>query len=130
MRAILRACLADPRWEDDEEYVARRVAASMRPGAWESIARHGSRPPTSGRDRPAARRTLCATRTSRCPALGFADAQDRLKEPGYQQAMDRIPGARIEVFEDAGHLLNIEQAERFKRLTLDFLLGLDPASTA
>lgn len=59
------------------------------------------------------------------PTLSFAGAKDRLREPGYHRALGRIPGARVEVFDEAGHLLNIERAERFNRLAVDFLLGLE-----
>jgi len=34
---------------------------------------------------------------------------------------ETVPGARLEVFEGAAHLLNLEQPERFTRLVLDFL---------
>ncbi len=34
---------------------------------------------------------------------------------------ESVPGARLEVFEGAAHMLNLEQPERFTRLVLDFL---------
>ena len=38
MRAILKSNFSDPKWYKDEEYIARRVAASIAPGAWEAVA--------------------------------------------------------------------------------------------
>ena len=34
---------------------------------------------------------------------------------------ETVPGARLEVFEGAAHMLNLEQPDRFTRLVLDFL---------
>ena len=36
-----------------------------------------------------------------------------------------VPGARLEVFEGAAHMLNLEQSDRFTRVVLDFLAGVD-----
>ena len=36
-----------------------------------------------------------------------------------------VPGARLEVFEGAAHMLNLEQPERFTRTVLDFLAVVD-----
>lgn len=121
MRMILQSCLADSRWADDEAYVARRVTASLRPGAWESAAaarlKAPNVPPRSGfgqADGTAYERVTV-------PTLAVAGAKDRLREPGYHHALKRIPGARVVVFHDAGHLLNIDQADRFNTLAVEFL---------
>jgi pimeloyl-ACP methyl ester carboxylesterase len=37
---------------------------------------------------------------------------------------ETVPGARLEVFEGAAHMLNLEQPERFTRLVLDFLASV------
>ena len=48
-----------------------------------------------------------------------------LDDPGTQGAMrylaSRVPGARLEVFEGAAHLINLEQPDRFNRVLRDFL---------
>ena len=36
-----------------------------------------------------------------------------------------VPGARLEVFDGAAHMLNLEQPDRFTRVVLDFLAGVD-----
>jgi len=75
-----------------------------------------------------------------CEALGEMDLRDDLElipvptlvlcgdaDPGVQPAKTRewvaqIEGARLEVVRKSAHLPNIEQADAFNRLVLDFLL--------
>ena len=43
--------------------------------------------------------------------------------PSIGEAMAReIPDARLEVVADAGHLVNIEQPQKFNRILLPFLI--------
>ncbi|MFI5613381.1 alpha/beta fold hydrolase [Amycolatopsis sp. NPDC051903] len=125
MRRILRACLADEKWAADDEYVARRVASSLVPGAWEAAAaarlKAPNIPPRSdfGQSDPTPYERV------KVPTLALAGAKDRLREPGYHRALERIPGSRVVVFDDAGHLLNIERADEFTELTVDFLRDLE-----
>ena len=48
-----------------------------------------------------------------------------LDEPETQASMrylaERVPGARLEVFEGAAHMLNLEQPDRFNRVLREFL---------
>ncbi|HEU5160766.1 MAG TPA: alpha/beta fold hydrolase, partial [Streptosporangiaceae bacterium] len=48
-----------------------------------------------------------------------------LDDPGTQDACRHlarsVPGARLEVFDGAAHMLNLEQPERFTALLRDFL---------
>jgi pimeloyl-ACP methyl ester carboxylesterase len=37
---------------------------------------------------------------------------------------ETVPGARLEVFEGAAHMMNLEQPDRFTRLVLDFLASV------
>jgi len=49
--------------------------------------------------------------------------QDTLTPPVMSRELARrIPGARLTIIEDAGHLSNIEQPEAFNRAVLDFLI--------
>ncbi len=49
-------------------------------------------------------------------------AEDRLTPPAIGEEMQRlIPGARLAVIDGAGHLVNIEQAQAFNKVLLDFL---------
>jgi len=44
--------------------------------------------------------------------------------PAYQDMQKRIPGSRIEVLENVGHALFVDDAERFNSLLEDFVKGL------
>jgi pimeloyl-ACP methyl ester carboxylesterase len=125
MRTILRACMADEQWAENEAYVARRVESSLRPGAWESAAAARLKGPGVAPRSDFGQTDTTAYERVKVPTLAVAGAKDLLREPGYHHALERIPGAKVVVFDDAGHLLNIESAERFNALTLDFLLGLE-----
>lgn len=58
------------------------------------------------------------------PTLVVVGQDDQLTPVSEAQALvDAIPGARLAVVPDAGHLVNIEQPEAFNALLLDFLLG-------
>jgi len=56
-----------------------------------------------------------------------------LDEPGTRESMrhlaDAVPGSRLEVFEGAAHMLNLEQPERFNTLLLEFF-GTSTAENA
>ena len=44
-----------------------------------------------------------------------------LTPPGYAEQMARlIPGARLELVEDAGHMLMLERTELLNQLIVDF----------
>lgn len=59
----------------------------------------------------------------KAPTLVIVGDQDAGTPPAMSQAIAAaIPGARLEVIAGASHLSNIEQAEAFNRLLLDFLL--------
>ncbi len=56
------------------------------------------------------------------PTLVIVGAQDSGTPPAMSQEIAAaIPGARLESIADASHLSNIEQAETFNRLLLEFL---------
>jgi 3-oxoadipate enol-lactonase len=58
------------------------------------------------------------------PTLVLNGEHDKLTPPAMARDLAaQIPGARVEVIADAGHLINIEQPVVFNRLVLDFLLS-------
>jgi 3-oxoadipate enol-lactonase len=60
----------------------------------------------------------------RVPTLVLNGEHDTLTPPAMARDLAaQIPGARLEIIADAGHLINIEQPEVFNRLVLDFLLA-------
>ncbi|GAA3191195.1 alpha/beta fold hydrolase [Dactylosporangium siamense] len=119
MREQVRMVFADPRFADDDAYVGALHEMSAQPGAFEAFAslalrRPDAPPPPAGDPTPYERITV--------PVLVVAGAQDRLKEPGFAAAVaTRIPDARLEVVDGCGHCPQIEAAERWNRLVLDFL---------
>ena len=58
------------------------------------------------------------------PTLIVQGRRDKARTPEHGAAMaERIPGARHEVIEDAGHTPQLEQPARFHDITLPFLLA-------
>jgi 3-oxoadipate enol-lactonase len=56
------------------------------------------------------------------PTLAIAGEADPSTPPAYlRELADRIPGARLEVLQDAAHLANIERADEFNRLLEEWL---------
>jgi 2-hydroxymuconate-semialdehyde hydrolase len=123
MRAILRANFHDPAWAQDDAYVKRRVEASLAPGAWEAIAAARLKPPTVPPRSDFGQPDTIAYERIPYPTLAVAGAEDKLRLPGYHEALGRIPDARIVVLAEAGHLLNIEKAGEFNGLVREFLLA-------
>jgi len=58
----------------------------------------------------------------KAPTLVIVGRDDPGTPPAMSEAIAAaIPGARLEIISDASHLSNIEQADAFNRLLLDFL---------
>ena len=58
----------------------------------------------------------------RCPALVVAARQDQLMPVELlQELASAIPGARLEIIENSGHMASIEQPEQVTRLLVDWL---------
>jgi non-heme chloroperoxidase len=94
-----------------EEYIQRVVAASLKmPGdsavaaSVSSISRPGWRPALAKVDRPVL--VIC---------------QAALKTMAADPVVSAIPSARVEAFEDAGHALFVDAAERFNDVLEDFI---------
>lgn len=117
MRRIVTALFHD-RGFLAEEYVQRRHASSVIPGAWEAVASARFRRPghvSSGGGEPAYERI---TR----PTLLLEGERDKLKPAGWARGIaERIPYARSAVIADAGHCPQIEQPEPTIATILGFL---------
>ena len=60
------------------------------------------------------------------PVLVFAGKLDALRNPGYTDTfVPKILGAKLHMFERAGHMGNVECSDEFNRVTIEFLRGLD-----
>jgi len=66
----------------------------------------------------------------RCPALVVAARQDQLMPVELlQELASGIPGARLEIIENSGHMASIEQPEQVTRLLLDWLANPERKTT-
>jgi 2-hydroxymuconate-semialdehyde hydrolase len=123
MRRMLQATFHDPAYARDEVYVRRRVEASLRPGAWEAVAAARLKAPNVPPRPQFGQEDTTPYERVPFPTLVIAGACDRLREPGYEQAMRRIPDVEIRVVADAGHLVNIERADVVNAAMVEFLTG-------
>ena len=124
MRALVKAMLHDPKWGDDEAYIARRQAFAAMKGAWECQSAPRFRSPAAERAGGSGFGTPDNTpyEDIAVPTLIVAGAEDRLREPGYAPALAaRIPDAELVVYEGCGHCPNIEKAAAFNQAALAFL---------
>lgn len=63
----------------------------------------------------------------RCPTLIVAGREDALTPVALHESMHaQIPGSRLEVIDDAGHLPNLECPGEFSRVLRDFLSHIAP----
>lgn len=122
MAGLLAAIFEDPVWYRDRDYVRRRHALSIEPGAWEAVAAARFRSPLApvrtefGNADPTPYQNIAAS------TLIIAGARDRLRLPGFADELaGRIPGAHAAVLPGAGHCPNIEKAEEVGRLIVEFL---------
>ncbi|MFI5624015.1 alpha/beta fold hydrolase [Nocardioides sp. NPDC051685] len=120
MRAILSSNFADPKWYEDDEYVSRRVAASLEPGAWEAVAAARFKSPAVPARSQFGQPDTIRYENIPFPTLAIAGGADQLREPGYHQVLYRIPDSKVLVLEGAGHLLNIERADEYNELVREF----------
>ncbi|HVO64883.1 MAG TPA: alpha/beta hydrolase [Syntrophales bacterium] len=61
----------------------------------------------------------------RVPALVLCGADDKMTPPALSQFLgDNIPGARMSLIENAGHMVMLENADAFNRLLKDFVESL------
>lgn len=128
MRRMMETLFYDPSWALREEYIERRVAISTQPGAWECVAaarfKSPAVPPRSEFGRP----DETAYEQIAAPTLLIAGRDDPLREPGYAEALaERIPDSRLHVYEECGHMPNLEHPERVVTDVIDFFDRLDGA---
>lgn len=121
MRQHLEQVIHAPLWAHDE-FVRPYHEASLVPGQWEFVSSPRLRAPFApargdfgGTDETPYERVGV-------PTLLTAGAQDRLREPGYADAIGaRIPDCRVVVFDPCGHCPNVERADEWNRLVVEFL---------
>ena len=99
-----------------------RVAPAIRDRVHEWILTNYQADKVSGRPQPLDPPAVGRLRELRVPLLVILGTLD---EPGTSASMrhlaESVPHARLEPFEGAAHMLNMEQPERFNRLLREFL---------
>jgi 2-hydroxymuconate-semialdehyde hydrolase len=124
MRRIVEVMFVDAKWAADDAYIQRRWEMSTLPGAWEATSAARFKAPfrqPSGRGE----RDAIDYAAIKVPTLVFAGRHDPLRVPNYTDAfVPQIRDARLHVFEQAGHMGNIECAEEFNSTLLGFLRTL------
>lgn len=128
MAEILEAIFDEPMWYRDPEYIKRRHAISIAPGAWESVAAARFRSPVAATRSDFGNVDTTPYANISVPTLIIAGARDKLRLPGYaDELVGKIPGATLAMFENGGHCPNIEQPRETAEMILQFLLN-DQAS--
>ncbi len=127
MKTVLRTVLHDPRWAEDDEYVGRRLKFATSPGAYEAVAAARFKSPLVPARSEFGRPDATAYEQIAVPTLLMAGADDRLREPNYLDALAaRIPDNQAIVFDECGHMPQIEKAKEFNEAVLDFLAAVYP----
>ncbi|MDB5648962.1 MAG: hypothetical protein JWL62_482 [Hyphomicrobiales bacterium] len=125
MRAIVKVMFVDPKWAEDEVYLDRRQEIATLPGAWEATAAARFKAPfrTGGAEKR--ERDSIDYGTIKVPVLVMAGKHDPLRAPGYTDSfVPKISKAELHVFENAGHMGNIECADEFNTRVLAFLKSI------
>ncbi len=122
MQAMLRAMFSDPKWSEDPEYVDRRVALSLQPGAWETIAAARFKNPTIPAREFFGRADDTPYENLTMPTLVIAGDEDNLRLPGWEKELaDKIPNAELHVVRGTGHCPHIERPNEVNEVVLSFL---------
>ncbi|MDP4594214.1 MAG: alpha/beta hydrolase [Beijerinckiaceae bacterium] len=127
MRKIVETMFVDKNFAADAAYIDRRVEMANLAGGWEATAAARFRAPFQ---RPAGKSERDDIRYNNItvPVLVFAGKFDTLRNPGYTDGfVPHIPDAELHVFEQAGHMGNIECADEFNTSVLAFLNRVSPA---
>ena len=122
MRLQLRQVFHDRGFADDDDTVKRYFEASLEPGAWEFAASARFRAPFAAERTDFGNEDATPYERITVPALLTAGAQDKLREPGYAEAIAaRMVAGEAVVFDPCGHCPNVERSEEWNRVVLDFL---------
>jgi pimeloyl-ACP methyl ester carboxylesterase len=122
MRSMMRVLFHDPTRALDDRYIARRLAVANRPGAWEAVAAARFKSPQLPARSDFGQPDTTDYEAIDVPVLVLAGAQDELREPGYaEEIAARIPDSRVRVYENCGHLPNLEVPDAVTRDVVEFL---------
>lgn len=121
MRLQLQQVIHAPLWDDDD-FVRPYHEASLEPGQWEFVSAPRLRAPFAPARGDFGNVDDTPYELIDVPTLLTAGAQDKLREPGYADAIgERIPDCRVTVYDPCGHCPNVERADEWNELVVDFL---------
>ncbi len=122
MRAIVKVMFVDQAWAADEAYLDRRQELATLPGAWEATAAARFKAPFRDGAGGSRERDSINYGAIKVPVLVMAGRHDTLRAPGYTDGfVPQIPTCELHMFEQAGHMGNIECADEFNARVLAFL---------
>ena len=112
----------DPKWGNDEAYIARRQEFALMPGAWECASAARLRIPIADPGGSFGRPDTIRYEGVAVPTLIIAGAEDPIV-PAASAVMfsASFRDANAAVVPDAAHLMNVEQPDIINRLVLDHL---------
>lgn len=123
MRKIVEALFHGEHWAADNDYVKRRRASSLAPGAWEAVAAARFRRPQEVQEARAPSGGIDYARIS-TETLIIAGQNDKIKPTGWWEELTGVmPHARAVTIADAGHCAQIEQPDQVNAILLSFLKG-------
>jgi len=121
MRLQLQQVIHAPLWDDDE-FVKMYHEASLEPGQWEFVSAPRLRAPFAPSRGDFGNVDDTPYELVSVPTLMTAGAQDNLREPGYAVGIgDKMPDCEVTVFDPCGHCPNVERADEWNALVVDFL---------
>ena len=121
MRRIVATMFVDQSFSKDDAYIAHRQELATLPGAWEATAAARFKAPFRGKSGASEREKLDYSKI-KVPCLVMAGAKNPLRLPGYAKELAaEIPGSQLHVFENAAHMPNIECADEFNKVLINFL---------
>jgi pimeloyl-ACP methyl ester carboxylesterase len=122
MRSMMRVLFHNPTWALSDDYISRRLAIANRPGAWEAVAAARFKSPQVPARLDFGQPDTTEYESIDVPGLVLAGARDKLREPGYaEEIAARIPAARVRIYENCGHVPNLEVPDAVAHDVLAFL---------
>lgn len=119
MKQIVDMMFVNEPWTSDE-YVEKRFHASLIPGHWEALSAARLKSPATV-EKPL---KVPDYSNVKVPVLICAGDRDPLKHPDYAEKLHAsLSNSRVYTFENCGHSAQIEYAERFNQLAIDFFKG-------
>ncbi len=128
MRTVVSTYVHQQQWLDDPRMVEERFAQAISPGAWEAVAAARFKSPVASEPRDFGAEDTTPYAHVAVPTMLAAGSHDVLREPDY--AVDvaaAIPDVVLHLYQQSGHMPQIEEADDFNRDVLKFLAARYPS---